>query len=165
MARGAAAQENLLNQNAGQQLGAAQQLYSGVSSADASIVNNGGFMPGQREALTSASTSPIAASFDTEKAQLLGRAARTRNDAGVTAGADQLAASKGQQLSNAAAGVIKTGIGNTNAAIGRQASLYGPTLGSANSLYGNATEAMKARNSVGQDIASGISDYNALVTP
>lgn len=133
--RGAAQQENLLNSKAGTSFGNAQNAYSTAMGGYQSMLNG----------TDTAALDPIASTYDSASANLYNTAARTRNNAGVTAGADQLARSKASSLSSAI-------LGQREAALQGIAGLYGPSLSSASSLYGNATNAMEARPSVLQDV-------------
>src|SRR5438105_15282350 len=111
--------------------------------------------------MTSATLDPIGSSFDSAQQELYNRAARTRNDASTTAGADQLARSKAEALSNAsgklAGKFADTAIEQKNQALNRQASLYGPTVGSSGNLYGHATQAMGQRKNWADYLQAGLS--------
>ncbi|HEY6339347.1 MAG TPA: hypothetical protein VIW68_12710 [Candidatus Sulfotelmatobacter sp.] len=145
-----------MNTQAGTSFGNAQNAYSSAMSGFQGILNNPGYSASDKAAITSATLDPIASSFDSGTQQLYNRAARTRNDAGVTAGADQMARSKAESLSNASGGLAQTfantAMNQRDAALAGISGLYSPSLSSASSLYGNATQSMMARPSVLQDI-------------
>ncbi len=179
MARGAAQQENLLNTNAGQLLGNAQNAYNTASGGYNSILQNPGYSAGDKASITSATLDPIASSFGSATQDLYNRAARTRNDASLTAGADELARSKAEGLSNASGNLAKgfadTAMNERDRALSGLAGLYSPSVSGAGNLYGDATNAMEARNSVLQDVTGwaaipgmvgkGISGIRAAISP
>jgi hypothetical protein len=156
MARGAAQQENLLNSKAGTSFNNAQNAYSGAMGGYQGILANPGYSTADKSSITSATLDPIASSFDSGTADLYNRAARTRNDAGVTAAADQMARSKAEGLSNASGNLAKTfadtAMSERDRALAGISGLYSPSLSSADSLYGTGTQAMEARNGVIQDV-------------
>jgi hypothetical protein len=156
VARGAAQQENLLNSQAGTSFGNAQNAYSSAMGGYQGILANPGYSTADKSAITSATLDPIASSFDSGTADLYNRAARTRNDAGVTAAADQMARSKAEGLSNASGSLAQTfantAMSERDKALAGISGLYSPSLSSSSSLYGSATNAMEARPSVLQDV-------------
>lgn len=153
MAKGAKEQEDLLNTQAGAQLGNANSLYGSLINRTNAIMANPGFTPAQVNTQMNAAETPIAGQVRASQTALRNRAATSHNTAGLVSGQDQLARTGAQLGSQAAYGVQsgadKTALEDRNNALGVQSSLYAPTLGSANSLYGNATEAMKQRDTFG----------------
>ncbi len=149
MGRGAAQQENLLNTQAGTQFNNAQSLYGGVNTADQAIVANPGYTDQQKTAMTTGTLTPIAQQTAAAQNRMSNTAARTRNDAGLISG-EAAAARSGAQAEATAGNQLQTQFANNsqqqqNTALNRQAGLYGPIVGSANSLYGQATQAMAQR--------------------
>jgi hypothetical protein len=141
MARGAAAQENTLNQAAGQQLSNANSVYGNVSNSAAQLMNPNSPIV---NSMVKSATTPVAAQTAAASTRLQNRASTSRNTAGLVSGEDQLARTAAQQGSQAAwgaqSGAFKTGLQ-------AEGSLYAPAQSSADSLYGNATKAMDARTS------------------
>ncbi len=148
-ARGSAQQQSLLNQKAGSQLNTANQLYGDVTAADKAILANPGFSPAQINTQMSAALTPIAGQVASGNAALARRAAATGNTAGMVAGQRDNVRTGAQLGSQAAWGVQsnadQTALSERDKALANLSSLYGPTLGSADSLYGSATNAMLGR--------------------
>lgn len=160
MARGAGQQEKLLNTQAGQLMGNAQQAYGSAYGGFQDILKSPGYSTADKSAITSATLDPIASSFGSASQDLYNRAARTRNDAALTASADQLARSKAEGLSNASGGLARTfadtALSERDRALAGLSGLYSPSLSGAGNLYGHATQAMMARPSVLSDIQQGL---------
>jgi hypothetical protein len=159
MARGAEQQQNLLNTQAGKLFGNANSAYSSAMSGYGGILQNPGYSNPDKAAITSATLDPISSTFGSASADLYNRAARTRNDAGLTAGADQLARSKAAALATASGGLTsdfaKTAMSERDRALSGIASLYSPSISGSGSLYSDATRAMMSRPSVLDDITKG----------
>ncbi len=155
MARGASAQENLLNSAASQQLQSARSVYGNVSNAASQLMNPNSPIVNN---MVKSATTPVAAQVASAGTRLANRASTSRNTAGLVSGEDQLARTAAQEGSKAAWGA-QTGAFDTG--LKAESSLYAPTLGSSSSLYGQATDAMKARTSpldwakFGLDVAKG----------
>lgn len=166
MARGAAQQENLLNTQAGTSFGNAQKAYGSAYGGYQDILNNPGYSAADKAAITSATLDPISSTYGSATQDLYNRAARTRNDAALTAGADQLARSKAEGLSNASGQLAQTfantAMSERDRALAGMAGLYSPSLSSSSSLYGQGTQAMMARPSVLQDVGQVIGDVATL---
>jgi len=156
MARGAAQQQSLLNTQAGTLMGNAQQAYGGAMGGYQSILQNPGYSAADKASITSATLDPISSTYGSATQDLYNRAARTRNDASLTAGADQLARSKAEGLSNASGQLAQTfantAMNERDRALAGMAGLYSPSVSGAGNLYGHATQAMMARPSALQDI-------------
>jgi hypothetical protein len=160
MARGAEQQQNLLNTNAGKLFSNANSAYSSAMGGYQGILNNPGFSGADKASITSSTLDPIASTYGSAAADLYNRSARTRNDAGLTAGADELARSKAAALSSASGGLAKTfattAMSERDRALAGIGGLYAPSLSGAGNLYGDATRAMLARPSVLQDVQGGL---------
>jgi hypothetical protein len=165
MARGAEQQQNLLNTQAGKFVGNAQNAYGSAMTGYQGILANPGYSAGDKAAISSATLDPIGTSFDSASADLYNRAGRTRNDASLTAGADQLARSKAEMLSGASGRLQETfadrAMSERDRALAGVQGLYSPSVSGAGNLYSDATRAMMARPSALEDITGALK----LVTP
>lgn len=136
-------QLNLLNQQGGTQFGEAQNIYSQLDPSLLNQLNNPGYTPAQQAAITAGTLQPISSDYSSA-AQNLGRiGARTNNTAGIVSGQDQLAR-QGAAAMGTAGNQVQTQIANNaqqQQELARQGlqSLYNPTIGAGENLYGQAT--------------------------
>ncbi len=93
------AQMNSLNQ---QLLGQQQSLGSQVGAQYQSLLNNPGYSPADKAAITGQSQGALASAFDSLQQSAMNRMARTGNSAGYADLTDELARQKGQQEANVA---------------------------------------------------------------
>lgn len=167
MARGAAAQENLLNKNAGSQFSSAQNLYGSLNQDYNSILAQPGYTKDQINTQMNSAMTPIAGQIASARQSMTNRAGATRNSAGLVSGERDLART-GAQLGSQAAWGVQSNADNValqerDRALAGKSSLYAPTLSSASNLYGEATNAMNSRNSVLSDIAQGVKIFRDII--
>lgn len=139
MARGAAQQQTLLNQNAGTSFANAQNSYGTAEAGYKSLLGSNG------PATVAASGEAASA-----QAQLKDRAAATRNSAGLVSGQDAAVRTGAQQMSQGA-------LADKDAGLKGLSNLYSTSSESADNLYKSATDAMMGR-------ASGWQNATALLT-
>ncbi len=167
MARGASQQQNLLNSQAGTSFGNAQSLYKDITSGYNGILANPGFSKDQINRQQEAAATPIAGQTASATAALGNRAAATRNTAGMVAGQRDIARQGAQLGSQAAWGVQNNAdtvaLNERDKALQGLSGLYGPSLSSAGSLYGDATRAMQSRPSVLDNIQQGVQIFRGLI--
>jgi hypothetical protein len=156
MARGAGALQNTLTGAASKEQAAAESLRNRATSLYEGIIGAPGFTPEQINMQTEAATTPVAAQGTSAQDTLAQRAARTRNTAGLVAGQRAIASGVGRDLSSAAWGVRnaadKTALEERDRAIAGMSSLYAPTIGSSDTLYGNAVNANRGRTGFNLDL-------------
>lgn len=146
MAKGAAQQESLLNNQASTQLNNANSLYQTASK----IIQSPGYTPQQVNTQLKAAQTPIAAQTASAATRLANRSATSHNTAGLVAGEDELArtgaSAAGEAGYKVQAGADQAGLQERDRLLG---SLYAPTLESSSSLYGDATKAQEGRTKIG----------------
>lgn len=110
-------------------LSTAQGVGSTILPAYQSILANPGYSTADKASITSATLDPIGSSFDTASQEAANRAARTRNDATLSATQDQLARSKAEEMSNASGKLAQTfanvGLSERDRALSGLSDLYG----------------------------------------
>jgi hypothetical protein len=110
MGRSAQAQtQQMINQQLGQQNSMNQQLYGSTQALGSqaaggyqNLLANPGYTPAEQSAITNASQSALASSFNALAQNAANRAARTRNSAGYGELIDSLARTQGQDQASLA---------------------------------------------------------------
>ena len=148
-AQAASNQLKLTNSVAGQQGQNASSLYSGLQPIYQAETQSQGYSPTQLSSVTNQGMGAVNSSFGNAQQNLRNTAARTRNQAGVTANADALARERGI-AGGQEAGDIQ--IANANyanqqrqAGLAGLGSLFGESLGSMDTLYGMGAPTLNAR--------------------
>lgn len=125
----------------------ATSAFRGAMGGYQSMYANPGYTPGQQSAITSGTLAPIGAAGGAAQQGLYDTAARTRNSAGVTGGADAIARSRMQALgqggNQVASQIADASRSDQRTALQGEASLYAPSLQSQSSLYNTAAEERK----------------------
>lgn len=123
----------------------ATSAFRGAMGGYQSMYANPGYTPGQQSAITSGTLAPIGAAGGAAQQGLYDTAARTRNSAGVTGGADAIARSRMQALgqggNQVASQIADASRSDQRTALQGEASLYAPSLQSQSSLYDTSVKA------------------------
>jgi hypothetical protein len=146
VARGAAQQQQLLNQQAGQSGQQAQQVFGAEFPVIQSQLQNPGYDPMTQAAIRRAGMDTVNTAFDASKDSAARRASATGNEAAFYGSANDLALKRAGELSTAATNaemdIGKQKLASQQQAITDASQLYGINKQSQDQLYGAANQAL-----------------------
>jgi hypothetical protein len=165
MARGAAQQQALSNQQAAGYQAAAKPLGAGATTAIEGQLANPGFDAVTSAAIRRSGMDTANSAFDAAKFSAAQRAGATGNDAMFYASADKLAQDKAAAdataATNAEVTIGKQKLDSQQQAIQDASQLYATNTRAGVDMYGQAESAMQARPSVLSDIQQGVQTFRA----
>jgi hypothetical protein len=163
VARGAAQQQALSNQQAAGYQAAAKPLGAGATTAIEGQLANPGFDPTTAAAIRRSGMDTANSAFDAAKFSAAQRAGATGNDAMFYASADKLAQDKAAAdataATNAEVTIGKQKLDSQKQAIQDASQLYATDTRAGVDMYGQAESAMQARPSVLSDIQQGVNTF------